>query len=217
MNVKAVIFDMDGVLVDTEPLSDIHMHSHFKRLGLKVSLNYFERFRGITTHEFWQIIVKEFNLQKSVEELVQEGRASYLKFLSSRKLEPIPSAAKLLDNLQKNKIEIALASSGSKKRIQTILETCNFTDYFKVIVSADDITHGKPDPEIYLKAAKLLKVAPGNCVVIEDAINGILSAKAAGIKVIGFKTSAMHKQDLSKADKIVNSLSKISTSMLENL
>jgi beta-phosphoglucomutase family hydrolase len=215
--IKAVIFDMDGVLVDTEPLSDIHMHKHFKKLGLKVPFNYFEQFRGITTPEFWRIIVKKFNLQKSVEELVQETRTSFLNFLSSHKLEPIPGAVEFLENLQKNKIELALASAGSKKRIQTILETCNLKNYFKVVVSADDVIHGKPHPEIYLKTARLLKIAPNDCVVIEDAINGILSAKAAGMKVIGFKTSEMHKQDLSKADKIVKSLSEITIQMLENL
>ena len=209
MSVKAVIFDMDGVLIDTEPLSDIHMHAHFKRLGLKVPLNYFEQFRGITTPEFWKIIRENFKLQRTVEDLVRETRDGFLNFISSQKIEPILGVVDILQTLQKNNIRIALASAGSKRRITILLERCKITKYFEFIVSADDIIHGKPHPEIYLKAAKLLKVVPKDCVVIEDAINGILSAKAAGMKVIGFKTSEMHKQDLSKADKVVNSLSEI--------
>ena len=114
-------------------------------------------------------------------------------------------------------IKIAVASSASHHRIKAILEIIKLDDKFEVIISADHIKNSKPHPEIYLMAAKTLGVDPNDCVAIEDATNGVKSARAAGMKVIAFKDPNHNIQDLSEADLIVNSFTELNLQRLTKL
>ena len=122
-----------------------------------------------------------------------------------------------IEKLKKQYVKLAVASSAYHKRITILLKLCKLNNLFDVIVSGDHVRNGKPDPEIYLKTAQLLKKDPKDCIVFEDATNGILAAKAAGMKVIGYKGADHNKQDLSKADKIIQSFKNISPFVLKNL
>lgn len=218
---KAVIFDMDGVLIDTEPLNDLHMVEFLKRLGVNKSPDYLKKYlqklRGTHAKLAWSHIKKDFKLLKPIDELIAEVRESYLIYLSSLHLKPIDGIVPFLKKLKKNGITLAVASSAYHKRIHILLEVCKLKNYFDVIVSGDHVQHGKPDPEIYIKAAQLLKKDPEDCIVFEDATNGINAARAAGMKVIGYKGADHNKQDLSYADKIIKSFINITPSILKDL
>ena len=218
---KAVIFDMDGVLIDTEPLNDLHMVEFLKKLGIKKSdeyiKEYLQKLRGTHAKLAWSQIIKDFNLITPLDELITNVRISYLKYLSSLDLEPMSGVIPFLKKLKKENIILGVASSAYHKRIDVLLKVCKLTDFFDVILSGDHVQHGKPDPEIYIKTAELLKRDPKDCIVFEDATSGILAAKAAGMKVIGYSGENHNKQDLSQADKVINSFIKATPSLLKDL
>ncbi len=215
---KAVIFDMDGVLVDSEPLADLHFSKFLNdQFSINVEPDFFQRFRGSSSKHFWEIIIKEFNLNATYESISEIARPRYLDFLKKSDLKAIPGIKELIESLLKAHIKIAVASSASHNRIKTILEIIKLSDKFEIIISADHIKNSKPHPEIYLIAAKTLGVNPKEAVAIEDATNGVKSAKAAGMKVIAFKDPAHSIQDLSEADLVIKNFSELNLSKLRNL
>lgn len=215
---KAVMFDMDGVLVDTEPLADLHFSKFLKeQFSVEVESEFFQRFRGNTSKHFWEIIIGEFNLKTTYGEIIKIAQPKYLNFLIKSGLQPIPGVVELIDNLLKHNIKIAVASSASQKRIKTILEIINLSNKFEALISADHVKNSKPDPEIYLIAAKTLGVDPKDSVAIEDSTNGVKSAKAAGMKVIGFKNSSHNIQDLTETDLLVTDFKQLTPKILEKI
>lgn len=207
---------MDGVLVDTEPLADLHFSKFLKEeFAIDVAPEFFQRFRGSTSQHFWNTVIKEFNLNTTYEEVSKTARPRYLEFLKNSNLTAIPGITELIEELLKNNIKIAVASSASHNRIKTILEIIKLSDKFEIIISADHIKNSKPHPEIYLIAAETLGVNPKNCVAIEDAANGVKSAKAAGMKVLAFKDPSHNKQDLSEADMIITDFNSINLRALQ--
>lgn len=213
----AVIFDMDGVIVDSEPLFDTFTAKYCKELGINLSSEHLESFRGRTSKSLWEFIKEEFGLQESVEELVKKARDAYFAhLLSYETIEPVVGVKDLILQL-KETYRLAVASSASPRRINFLLEKTRLKQFFEITVSADDVEYGKPAPDLYLKVAGLLGVEPLHCVVIEDAKNGIESGHNAGMKVIGFAGLLHNKQDLSKADIIVKSFSEISEDLIVKL
>lgn len=203
--IKAVIFDMDGVLVDTEPLADLHFPKYLKRFGVTLPKDYLEQFRGSTSRVFWTKTRQSFKLTQSIEYLMEDARKSYLKFIKASNLKSIAGIKDFIKTLTQNSFKVAVASSASSKRIETILGLVDLEEIFEIKVSGDDIKNAKPHPEVYLLTAKLLGIKPPDCLVIEDSTNGILSAKSAGMKVVGFSGMSHNIQDLSKADLVIKS------------
>lgn len=119
----------------------------------------------------------------------------------------------LLDSLQRGNTPLAIATSSRKGYVNFIMDKFNLRKYFPIIVTAEDVTNGKPDPEIYLKTAEALHVNPEDCVVFEDALSGIRAAKSAGMKVIAI-TSTYKREELEMADKAINSLTEINPESL---
>ncbi|MCF6335335.1 MAG: HAD-IA family hydrolase, partial [Spirochaetales bacterium] len=147
-----------------------------------------------------------------------KGERKFLTFLKNRKsMTPIPGVEELLNRLTKAGFVIALASSSPSSIINFILSKCRIENYFKIIMSGDDVEKGKPDPEIFLKTAEKNKTRPENCIVIEDSENGITAANRAGMKSIGYRNPGSGNQNLSGADLIIESFSSLTISDITNL
>lgn len=215
---KAVIFDMDGVIVDSEPIFyEVEMNL-FKDLGLNISEEEHRGYVGTKTSEMWTELKERFGIQKTVHELIDIETKRYLEYIASmKKFEPIPGVANLIKELSSNGISLALASSSRIEEISLILKMLKLKDYFGVVVSGDQVTKGKPAPDIFLLAIKKLKVLPEECIVFEDSENGVKAANSAGIKCIGFKGLNSRNQNLSSADIVINSFENINYDRLKQL
>lgn len=203
---KLIIFDMDGVLVDSEKIYMEMNRAFFRELGAEITYEEYQTFIGISATKMWTYIKEKANLLQSVEELKEQEKELKHKTLKEAELVPTPGLIGLLDMLKLNGHTLAIASSGLRKNIDLILEKLGIGKYFDLIVSGEQVVKGKPEPDIFLKAAGHFQVSPSHCIVIEDSRNGVLAAKAAGMYCIGYYNPSSGNQDLSKADIIIDSL-----------
>jgi beta-phosphoglucomutase family hydrolase len=203
-NINAVIFDMDGVLVDSEPIYfeiENHLFSYFH---VEVSKKQHEAFVGISIEDMWDKLIKDNNLKYSKESIVEHHKKYVINHMENlAQLSLTKNVEELLEDLKEKDIKIGLASSSPKQLINIILSKLHIKNYFEVIVSGDEVEKSKPYPEIFLKTAKLLGVEPKKCVVIEDSSNGVKAANNAGMKCIGFLNVNSGKQNLENADMII--------------
>lgn len=206
---KAVIFDMDGVLVDSEPMYfqiERELFSHFKVI---VSKEEHEAFVGTSLENMWDKLIADHNLQECKEKIVAYHKECVIKYMENlSELSPTKNVKEFLQNLKEEDIKIGLASSSPKDLINIILNKLDIRSFFQVIISGEEVKESKPNPEIFLKAAQLLNVDPNECIVIEDSSNGVKAAKDAGMKCIGFFNLNSGKQNLEKADIIINEFPK---------
>ncbi|MFH1390831.1 MAG: HAD family phosphatase [Candidatus Diapherotrites archaeon] len=208
----AVLFDLDGVIVDT---MDLHWTAAQKSLsneGLKVTKEQLKKLDSTRSSEAFAQFFKSKAKQEIEEMLVK--KYAWLKE-QTKGIRPIPGFFELLFKL-KGKYSLGVVSSSRRNFIEYILEEIGEKDSFEVIVGAEDVSKGKPNPEAYLKAAKKLDIAPEKCLVVEDSIYGIQSAKSAGMKCLAV-TNTYDKNFLLDADLIVDSLRNVSVEKLEGL
>ncbi len=208
MNLKAVIFDMDGVILDSEPIYYQIEKKFFKDLGIYISDEEYHTFVGLSMVEMWRRIMNNHNLKEKIEALVNSNNEVVFQYFSnSENLQPTPFLEQFIQNLLEKNIKLAVASSSSKKLIEIILEKLMLKKYFKIYVSGNEVENGKPAPDIFLYTANLMKVNPQECLVIEDSTNGVKSAKSAKMKCIGFQNFNSGNQNLSDADMIISTFS----------
>jgi len=207
---KALIFDMDGVLIDSEPLHKQIEQDILIELGIHVSLEEHFKFASMGK-EMWNFMEKRygFNRKTTADELHKEKAKRYLKALTSKPILPIDGLKELAQHATSRGLKLAVASSSSIKNITLVLDAIGLTSYFTLIVSGEQVPRNKPFPDIYIKTAELLNLDPSECLVVEDSANGMKSAKAAGMYCFGFRNLSSGNQDISSADRIVNSLSEI--------
>jgi len=215
--IKAVIFDMDGVIIDSEPLHYEANKEIFSRLGIPVQDVPYSNYIGVSNEEMWQDLKNTFSLPYSVNELVERQNNETIKHFKKSSLKPIDGIVELLSTLKNNNFKIGLASSSPKVLIEEVLSSLNLDKYFDVYASADHVAYGKPKPDLFIYTAGLLRVIPRECVVIEDSKNGVKAAKAAGMKCIGFINPNSMNQDLSLADVKVNSIKEITIDLIKSL
>ena len=214
---EAALFDMDGVIIDTEPFFLRSENMLLKEFGVTVELAYHYRYQG-TTHEYmWQTMKDEFNLPAPVNELVERANKIRNALIMQEGLQPIPGAIDLIKNLYENKIPLAIASSSPLKDIHHAVASLGIEEYFNYFVSGESVEHSKPAPDIFLDAAKNLNVDPTNCIVLEDSKNGVNSAYAANCKCIGFCNPNFPPQDLSNATVIVTDLAAVDADFCRKL
>jgi len=215
MKPQAVIFDMDGVLVDSEPYHVQNEKLMFHKLGVDISDSEHARYMGTATDVMWEQIIRDRNLKLDVAEITNQTIQQEIPYFQSLdKMDPMPGLVNLLENLQEYGIPMAVASSSDKAIINIILDKSRLRKYFKHTVSSGEIGKSKPEPDVFLHAAKLLGVAPENCLVFEDSKNGIKAAKAAGMYCIAYSGGDSGNQDQTQADHRIADFNEIDVEML---
>lgn len=196
---------MDGVIVDSEPIFYEHLQRFLLDRGVsEPTLVSHSRLKGLNSRKMSQLLVDSYALDVTVEDFSAQLRQSYFTHLCSLENIPeIPGVAAFVKQLHTFGYPLAIASSGSLRRITLFLRKLKLEPYFPIIACGDDVKHPKPAPDIFLLAAERLGVDPKNCVVVEDAENGVVSAKAAGMKCIAYGGSLHNNDNLLAADLIV--------------
>jgi len=216
--IQTVIFDMDGVIVDTEPVHRYAYFQYFSELNIEVSEELFTSFTGNSTRNVFQRLKTIFNLEDDVEDLILRKRSLFNDAFDHKEdLELLEGVENLIKNLHENGVELILASSASKVTIDRVFSRFGLHLYFSHIVSGEDFPKSKPHPAIFEFAASLSIAPKENCIVIEDSTNGVLAAKAAGIYCVGYNSIHSKLQDLSKADLIINHFNELDYNTIANL
>ncbi len=205
--IKAVIFDLDGIIIDSEPWQKIAFERTLKPYGIKLTNKEFARFIGIRTYENFVYLKSKYNLPLSAKELTKIKNQYYEEILK-KQAHPREGLIELLNYLQPQYV-LSVASGSIKKDVMGTLRLLNIEKYFKLILTGDDIKNGKPDPEIFIKTAQRLNLFPRQCVAIEDSENGVKSAKRAGMYVIAAPTSSTKYHNFKDADIIIKNLAEI--------
>ncbi|HOX97251.1 MAG TPA: HAD family phosphatase [bacterium] len=199
--IQAIVFDMNGVIADDERLHEEAYRQVMVNHGLELSTEeYQNEYMGSPNPANFKKIKERYGLAEDVETLLREKSAAYLE-LAKKYLKPVAGAERAIKIFAK-KHRLALVSSSPLEEVQMVLQHFQVDQYFSVIVSGDDVKIGKPDPEPYLLAAKRLKLKPHQCMAFEDSKQGIISAKAAGMKVVALSTN-LSPEDLKLADLVV--------------
>ncbi|MBI4174318.1 MAG: HAD family phosphatase [Candidatus Aenigmarchaeota archaeon] len=222
--IKAVIFDLDGVLINSLPA---HYKSYVKlysRYGIKYPFSEFIS-KDITAgamNAIPRVLAEHGKDSKEIRAILRQRRKSFRKLVMEKNqiiegtpIRLYPGVLALLKSLKKNGYKLAVASGGSRFFVNTALRKNKIRGYFDAVITGEGL-HRKPHPDIFIKAAKKLRTPAKNCLVIEDAHDGVAAARRAGMKVIGHK-NAGYCQDLSHADKVVGSMAKINVKMIEKL
>ena len=207
---KAIIFDMDGVLVNSEPLHRKAYFNMFEEFNLNVSNRLYESFTGKSTSAICKELCEIFDISISHEKLILSKRKHFKTiFDNDPEFRMIDGALSLIKNYFYHNLTLILASSASMTNINRIFKKFDLDKFFKAKISGADLKESKPNPEIFIKAAKLSGFSKSECIVIEDSTNGIIAAKSAEIFCIGFNSPNSKNQNYNEADLITNDLNEI--------
>lgn len=215
--INTVIFDMDGVIVDTEPVHRYAYFKHFDELNVLVTDEMFATYTGNSTRNVFQKLKDTFEINDEVEDLIQRKRAIFNDAFDTKEdLFLIEGVENLIQTLYANNFELIVASSASKVTIERVFKRFHLHQYFSHIVSGEDFPKSKPHPAIFEHAASLSKFPKNECIVIEDSWNGIEAAVGAEIFCVGYNSEHSKMQDLSKANVIVNHFDELSIGQIKN-
>ena len=212
---EAVLFDMDGVIIDSEPLWSKAEQQLLARRNLRYSPQLKTVMMGRDAKEAVRLLINHYNLGEGVDEIVAE-RNQLIAELFKEHLQPVPHVLELLRSVRDSEIKTGLASSSPKELVDLALGRLNITGLFDLILSGDQVARGKPAPDIYLTAARELGVSNESCLVIEDAPHGVAAAKAAGMRCLAISTSAS-EPELAAADRVVGDFDQVNLQALQDL
>lgn len=216
--IRAVIFDMDGLIIETESLQSkayeqiIREHGKapvFEENGLVHKI-------GLRGDDAWKTVLDKHDLTANIEQLRKRKRELYAEILK-KNLIPMPGLLRLLSLLSEKNIPMAIATGTIRPIAEFILTELGILDFFSVIVTGDEVKKGKPDPESFMLASQRLHVIPTECLVLEDAEPGVTAAKLLGMCVIVVPTAFTKNNDFSKAERVVKSLEDVTEEMILSL
>jgi HAD superfamily hydrolase (TIGR01509 family) len=216
---RAGIFDMDGLMVDTEVIQSRAFEAVAAEYGVtpEINENGTVHHVGESSADTWSRLQQRHGFEADIDELTIRKRQEVIAVLRQG-ISPLPGLAGLLMDLQERDIRMAVATNAQSERADIVLGSLGVRGFFEVITTANDVGgRVKPDPYSYLTTAERLGVLPSECVVFEDAQSGVESASAAGMKVIAVPNHATRKMDFEKADLVVPSLAVVDYDMLLNL
>lgn len=210
------LFDWDGVIIDSSGQHEESWVLLADEIGKPLPEDHFLRGFGMKNQVIIPGILKWTTDPDEIDQYSLRKEFLYREIVRERGIEPLPGVTELLHMLKENGVSCAVASSTHRENIDTIFKLIGIRDYFQAVVTAEDVSHGKPDPEVFLKGAEKIGCAPADCVVFEDAHVGIEAGLAAGSRVIAVATTN-RLEDLGKADLAVNSLEEVSWSVFNSL
>jgi HAD superfamily hydrolase (TIGR01509 family) len=212
---EAVLFDMDGVIVDSEPLWSEAEKQLLARRNLRYSPSLKTAMMGRDARGAVGYLIEHYSLAESVGELIEERNQLIAEFFKEQ-LKAIPGALELVRSVIAAGIKTGLVSSSPKPLVELALGKLRVTGLFDLILSGDQVVRGKPAPDIYITAAEKLGVKPEYCLVIEDAPHGVAAAKGAGMCCLAISTS-VSVEELAMADKVVSGFEELDVQLLLNL
>ena len=211
---RAVIFDMDGVLADSEPLYLQGINEVLKDFGLAITEEDHNELLGAAVGPTWDFVFEKYSPPASYDECVARYDQTMVRLLS-RPRDPLPGVRELLSELTRRGVPRALASSSWPNWVKALLESTGLDGYFDVTVSSTAVENGKPAPDIFLYTAKALRVEPSQCIVLEDSRTGVLAAKAAGMYTVQVRAASTALPPLPEADLVLERLSDFPLSLLD--
>ncbi|PQP81872.1 phosphatase [Paenibacillus sp. PCH8] len=210
--IQAVIFDMDGVLIDSEPIYFEIERSSFAHFGAMMTDEEHHSYVGVTLESMWQQVLDKHQLTTSMEDILAYHQHNVMKtMLAHPNLKAMPHVERWLSWLHEQHIPIAVASSSPRALIDLIMDKTGLGRYFELRMTGEEVALGKPAPDIFLVTAEMIGASPSNCLVIEDSRNGVQAAKSAGMRCIGYRNPGSGNQDLSKADLQISSYDELWT------
>lgn len=212
----AVIFDLDGVIVDSNPVHKIALRRFCRRHGIELSEEQLQtRIFGRTNTDWLRQVFGEKIGEAQIQQFAEEKEALF-RVLIEPTIKPVKGLVEFLEKLKRNGIPRMIASSAPAKNVDFVLEKTGTRDYFPIILNETAVTHSKPHPEIYIKATQLLHLPPARCVVIEDSLSGIAAAQKAGCPVIGI-TTTHPPEELQMTDLVIADFEQLEIDHLERL
>jgi beta-phosphoglucomutase len=203
-NNMGVIFDLDGVLIDT---AEFHKQSWFdlaEKEGLEMTSEFFYETFGMQNYQIVPILAKRDLSGEEIDRLSKWKEQRYRDLIEDAQILAAGADA-LLAELKRSGFLLAIGSSAPRKNMDFVLERIGVAEYFDALVVGEDVENGKPAPDTFLKAAERLSLPPVRCVVVEDAVAGVQAAKSAGMSVIAL-TTTRPREDLTEADLVTDSL-----------
>lgn len=211
-NLKAILFDFDGLLFDTESTWDKTYYIFLRNHNIEPDLSIEDQMFGGGLIQAIQLMKDKLGLRGDTATLVNGYRELFYSEFSKIKEPVLPGSAGLLEFCLENDLKIALTSGGhSEEMLKNMLREQKLIDYFSIIVSSDDVEKGKPDPAVYMATLKKLDLPSDQCLALEDSPNGVLAAQAASIKVFGVNREEKIRKKLmaAGADKVFSSLEEV--------
>jgi HAD superfamily hydrolase (TIGR01509 family) len=203
--IRAVVFDLDGLMFNTEELFHHAGHELLRRRGLAMTHELLTQMMGRRPHEAFTVLVDTLGLSETIEELLAESVVIFNEYRAER-LAPMPGLFEMLAAIERRGLPKGVATSSPRRYLEEILGQFSLLDRFHLTLTAEDVTHGKPHPEIYLTAAERLGVTPPEMLVLEDSETGTRAAAAAGAVVVSVPHQHSRHHDFSVATHVADSL-----------
>ena len=215
--VHAIIFDMDGVLIDSQPMHYLGDQQTLVAHGVDVPVEAMTAYAGTTNHLRFELFKERYHLSETIDSLIAEREAIMIRLVRESDAGPTAGSVELLKSIKAAGLKTAVASSSSYPFIHAVLEKLGIVAYFDLIFSGEEVKNGKPAPDVFLETCEKLKETPETCVVIEDSANGVLAAVRAGMTCLGYQNPTSGEQDLSKANAVIDDFRTIDADFLIHL